>query len=123
MGDKCPRRESAIITFLSDSANRLGVAPKLTRIHVGMRRVENATSWQNDFAKLARELIHRHRARAEGTLDPGAPLVDGPAVIFGVVELDPGEGEPAASLRIHSTQRNTPPRSAPTSSGRRRAAS
>jgi hypothetical protein len=48
--------------------------------------------------------LHRRRARAEEALSPGAPLADGPAVVFGVVEGEPGAAPPVV-VRIH--QRGT----------------
>ncbi len=52
---------------------------------------------------------HRRRAEAELALDPRAPLVDGPAVVFGKVDADGGDpddtggggAEPVVTIRIH----------------------
>ena len=46
-------------------------------------------------------LLHRRRARSEAALDRDAPLRDGPTVIFGVVELESDDGEPAVQVQIH----------------------
>jgi hypothetical protein len=48
--------------------------------------------------------IHRRRARAEEALDPAAPLADGSAVLFGVVEGEAGEvgeDDPPVVVTIH----------------------
>jgi hypothetical protein len=45
-------------------------------------------------------LRHRRRAQAESALDPRAPLVDGPAVVFGTVEGDQ-PGQSFVTIRIH----------------------
>ncbi len=55
-------------------------------------------------AAVALAFRHGRRARAEAALSPGAPLADGPAVVFGVVEGDPS-AKPPVVVRIR--QRGT----------------
>lgn len=57
------------------------------------------------LAALVLSWTYRRRARAEAAVDPRAPLVSGPAVVVGVVELEAGDGRTAIELRVR--QRGT----------------